>query len=123
MSDDTGTNDDTRSPWDRLEDPRVARSVGFLVFGLAVVTLVLADRPFELLYPLALVGAGLLLARRVPDSPLALAGCAGVGLGGVLEAVAVLGLARTELAAEAVALAGFVVFLVGRRRVVAGRVS
>jgi hypothetical protein len=69
-----------------------------------------------LFYPAALVGAGLLLARRGRGSPVALAGCAGLALGGVLEAVAVLGWAGTALAAEAVALLGFVVYLVGRPR-------
>ena len=109
-------SEDSGSPWDRLDDPRVARLLGFLAFGIAIGVLVLADRPLALLYPIALVGAGLLLARRVPDSSVGLAGCAGIALGGVLEAVAVLGLAGTELAAEVVALVGFVVFLVGRSR-------
>jgi hypothetical protein len=106
--------DDGSSPWDRLGDPRVARFAGLLVAGFLLVVLVLANRPLGLLYPAALVGAGLLLARRVRGSPVALAGCAGVAFGGVLEAVAVLGLAGTELAAEAFALVGFLVFLVGR---------
>ncbi len=108
------SEDGERSPWDRLGDPRVARFAGLLIAGFLLVVLVLADRPLGLLYPAALVGAGLLLARRARGSPVALAGCAGVALGGVLEAVAVLGLAGTELAAEALALVGFLVFLAGR---------
>ena len=107
---------DSGSSWDRLDDPRSARLLGFLAFGIAIGVIVLGDRPLALLYPAALVGAGLLLVRRVRDSSIGIAGCAGIALGGVLEAVAVLGLAGTELAAEAVALAGFVVFLVGRSR-------
>ena len=105
-------SDGTPSIGDRL-DLRAVGLVGFLLLGAAGAAL-LADRPLALLYPVALVGAGLLLARRVRDSPLALAGCAGLALGGVLEAVSVLGLAGTALAAETVALVGFVVYLIGR---------
>lgn len=108
------SGDDGPSRWERLDDPRMVGIAGLLVFGLTLATLALADRPLELLYPAALVGAGILLARRARESPVALAGCAGVAIGGILEAVAVLELARTELAAEALALVGFVVFLVGR---------
>ena len=101
-------------PWDRLDDPRWVGLAGLLLFGLAVGVGLLVNRPFVLFYPLALIGAGLLLARRVRESPLGLVGCGGLAFGGVLEVVAVLGLAETALAAEVVALVGFLVFLVGR---------
>lgn len=85
-----------------------------MLSGLAVATVFLAERPLAVLYQVSLVGAALLLARRVRDSPVALAGCAGLALGGVLEAVSVLALTGTELAAEGLALGGFLVCLVGR---------
>ena len=105
---------DAPSPSARVGGPWTPRLAGLLALGGTVAGLVLAERPLELLYPVALVGAGLLLARRVRDSPVALAGCAGLALGGVLEALAILRLAGTALAAEVVAIVGFVVFLVGR---------
>lgn len=107
-------SDDEPSRRRLLDDPRVAGLLGLLAFGLALAALVLVDRPLGLLYPAALVGAGFLLARRARGSPVALVGCAGLALGGVLEAIAVLGLTGTELAAEVFALVGFVVFLLGR---------
>ena len=113
MSDGGGDGGDVIS-WERLDDPRVVRLVGVLAFGLVLAALVLVDRPLGLLYPLSLVGAGILLARRSRGSPVALAGCAGIALGGVLQGVAALGLGGVELAAEALALVGFVVFLLGR---------
>lgn len=104
----------TPDRWGRIDDPRVAGLVGLLLFGVGLSAVALVDRPLALLYPGALVGASLLLGRRSRDSPVALAGCTGLALGGVLEAVAVLGLAGTELAAELLALTGFLVYLVGR---------
>ncbi len=67
-------SEDHGSPWSRFEDPRTAGLAGSLLFGIAVVALVLVDRPLSLLYPAALVGAALLLARRARDPPVALAG-------------------------------------------------
>lgn len=107
-------SDDAPSVWDRLDDPWTAGLAGVALFGALVTVVLLPGRPFALLYPVALVSAGLLLARRARDSPVALAGCAGLALGGLLEGVAALGLAGTELVAEVLALAGFLVYLVGR---------
>jgi len=107
-------SDDSPSVWDRFDDPWTAGLAGVVLFGALVTLVLLPGRPLGLLYPVALVGGGLLLARRARDSPVALAGCAGLAVGGLLEAVAVLGLAGTELVAEVLALVGFVVHLVGR---------
>jgi hypothetical protein len=102
------------TPWDHLENPRVAGLAGLVLFGFLVTVAASAERPLAGLYPATLVGAALLLARHARDSSVALAGCAGLALGGVLEAVAVTGLAGTALVAEVLALAGFLVYLVGR---------
>jgi hypothetical protein len=83
-------SDDAPSAWDRLGDPWTTGPAGVVLFGAPGYGRPHPRPPLALLYPVALVGAGLLLARRACDSPVAHAGCAGP------------------------VLVGFVVYLVGR---------